>query len=296
MSDSPCDPEFAFVPFLIPVEEMKALEAKNTSDFLATAEEAVRAGGAVLREMFGRAKVREKGPADLVTEADFASQETVRGIVLGAFPDHGFLGEEDHPTACNVTGPSSYRWILDPLDGTTNFVHGVPHFCVSLALETEGFLVVGAVYNPMVEECYLAEAGNGARLNDKAIRTSSVSELSQSLAAVGLPSVVDAESRDLRLFNQAIGVCQAMRRTGSSALNLCYVAAGRFDVAWNYSTKPWDVAAGALIIQEAGGSIESPYGGDFNVDEGHLFSAANDVLMAQLRRLASTAKLRQPVS
>jgi len=278
-----------------PVDEMKALEAKNTSGFLATAEEAVRAGGAVLCQMFGRAKVREKGPADLVTEADFASQETVRRIVLGTFPDHGFLGEEDHPTAGNVTGPSRYRWILDPLDGTTNFVHGVPHFCVSLALEKEGRLVVGAVYCPMMEECYLAETGNGARLNGKTIRTSDVADLSQSLAAVGLPSVVDSESRDLRLFNQALGVCQAIRRTGSSALNLCYVAAGRFDVAWNYSTKPWDVAAGALLIQEAGGSIESPYGGDFNVDDGQLFSAANKELMEQLRRLASTANLRQPV-
>lgn len=262
--------------------------------FLATAEEAVRAGGAVLVGMLGRAKVREKGPADLVTEADFESQATVRKIVLGAFPDHGFLGEEDHPSAGAVLGDSGYRWIVDPLDGTTNFVHGVPHFCVSLALEHQGRLVVGAVYNPLTEECYLAESGKGARLNGKPISTSEVVDLSHSLAGVGLPSVVDSSSPDLRMFNQALGACQAIRRTGSAALNLCYVAAGRFDVAWNYSTKIWDVAAGALMIEEAGGSIESPDGGKFDTHQGQLFSAANGALMDQLRTLAIAADLRQP--
>jgi myo-inositol-1(or 4)-monophosphatase len=261
-------------------------------EFLATAEEAVREGGAVLAGMLGRAKVREKGPSDLVTEADFASQEVVRKIVLGAFSDHGFIGEEDHPSGGNITGNGEYRWILDPLDGTTNFVHGVPHFCVSLALERQGSVLVGAVYDPMAGECYLAEAGKGSRLNGAPIFTSTIIDLSQSLAAVGLPCVVGPESPDLRLFNEALKACQAVRRTGSAALNLCYVAAGRFDVAWNYSTKIWDVAAGALIIQEAGGTIESPYGGDFNVHEGQLFSAANDTLMEQLRDLATAAHLR----
>ncbi len=262
------------------------------TDFLATADKAVREGGAVLLGMLGRARVREKGPADLVTEADFASQETVRKIVLGAFPDHGFVGEEDDPGGGEVSGDSEYRWIVDPLDGTTNFVHGVPHFCVSLALERQGRLVVGAVYNPLAEECYLAETGKGAHLNGKSIATSKITNLSQSLAAVGLPSVVDSESPDLRMFNEALGACQAIRRTGSAALNLCYLAAGRFDVAWNYSTKIWDVAAGALIIQEAGGSIESPYGGEFDTGGGELFSAANDTLMEQLRQLAVAANLR----
>ncbi len=261
-------------------------------EFLSTAEEAVRAGGAVLTAMLGRAKVQEKGPADLVTEADFASQETIRKIVLGAFPDHGFVGEEGGPDVDEVSERPDCRWIADPLDGTTNFVHGVPHFCVSLALEQGGRLLVGAVYNPMTEECYLAEAGKGARLNGKAIATSKVDDLSQSLAAVGLPNIVDSSSHDLRMFNEALGACQAIRRTGSAALNLCYVAAGRFDVAWNYSTKIWDVAAGALMIQEAGGSVESPFGGGFDVDSGQLFSAANEALMGQLREVAIAADLR----
>ncbi len=262
-------------------------------EFLAIAEEAAREGGAILARMLGRAKVREKGRADLVTEADFASQEAVRRIVLGAFPGHGFIGEEDQAGGGGtVAGNGEYRWILDPLDGTTNYVHGVPHFCVSLALEREGRVLVAAVYNPLGEECYLAEAGGGARLNGRAIHTSQVTELSQSLAAVGLPCVVGPESPDLRLFNEALVACQAVRRTGSAALNLCYVAAGRFDVTWNYSTKIWDVAAGALLIEEAGGSIESPYGGPFRVQEGQLFSAANDTLMKQLRDLAASVHLR----
>ncbi len=262
-------------------------------EFLATAEEAVREGGAVLVKMLGRAKVREKGPADLVTEADIRSQETVRRIVLGAFSGHGFIGEEDDSGSGTTAGNGEYRWILDPLDGTTNYVHGVPHFCVSLALERQGKVLVGAVYSPLADECYLAEAGKGASLNGKPISTSTITDLSQSLGAVGLPSVVGPNSPDLRLFNAALAACQAVRRTGSAALNLCYVAAGRFDVAWNYSTKIWDVAAGALLIEEAGGSIESPYGGEFHVREGQLFSAANETLMIQLRDMAVAAGLRQ---
>ena len=261
------------------------------NDFMATAEEAVREGGAVLLEMLGRVNVREKGPADLVTEADFASQETVRKIVLGEYPEHGLIGEEDVPGTPTPEG-REYRWIVDPLDGTTNFVHEVPHFCVSLALERGNQLVVGAVYNPVTEECYLAEVGKGARLNGQPISTSRVTDLSQGLAALGLPTVVNSESPDLRLFNEALGTCQAIRRTGSAALNLCYVASGRFDVAWSYCTKVWDIAASVLIIQEAGGVIESPDGGEFDVHRGQVFAASSEVLMGQLREMASKAGLR----
>ncbi len=260
--------------------------------FMATAEKAAREGGAVLVEMLGRVKVREKGPADLVTEADYASQETVRKILLGEFPDHGFIGEEDDLAAGEMNKNAEYRWIVDPLDGTTNFVHGVPHFCVSIALEQKSRLLLGAVYNPVTDECYLAEAGKGARLNGQELSTSKVGELSQSLAALGLPSVVDSQDPDLRLFNEALGACQAIRRTGSAALNLCYLAAGRFDVAWSYCTKVWDIAAGALIVQEAGGVVESPDGGDFDVHRGQVFSAASETLMQQLKELAAKAGLR----
>ena len=260
--------------------------------FLATAEEAVREGGAILKGMLGKVEASEKGPADLVTEADFASQEAVKRIVLGAFPDHGFIGEEGGRQA-QIAGNGESCWIVDPLDGTTNFVHGVPHFCVSLALEREGRLFVGAVYNPMTEECYLAEVGKGARLNGEPIQTSKVVELSKSLAALGLPSVVKSQSPDLLLFNEALNACQAIRRTGSAALNLCYLAAGRFDVVWSYCTKVWDIAAGVLIIEEAGGTIESPDGGFFDVHRGQVFGAASAPLMEQLRDMATKAGLRE---
>lgn len=259
--------------------------------FLASAEDAARQGGAILKKMLGKVEVSEKGPADLVTEADFASQEAIKRILLEAYPDHGFIGEEGGSGA-RIAGEGEYRWIVDPLDGTTNFVHGVPHFCVSLALECKGQLLVGAVYNPMTEECYLAEAGKGAHLNGQAIFTSKVTDLAQSLAALGLPSVVNSQSPDLRLFNEALGACQAIRRTGSAALNLCYLAAGRFDVAWSYCTKVWDIAAGALIIQEAGGVVESPDGQDLDVHQGQILCAANGPLMGQLRDQAAKAGLR----
>jgi len=258
------------------------------SEFMTVCEEAVRRGGAVLAEMLGKAKVRKKGPADLVTEADFASQKAILDLVLRAYPDHGFVGEEDQPGE-EVNPEAEYCWFADPLDGTTNFVHGVPHFCVSLALAHRGRLLVGAVFNPMTGECYTAEAGRGAFLNADSIHTSSVDQLSESLAAVGLPSVVGPQSPDLVLFNAALDQCQALRRTGSAALNLCYVASGRFDLAWNYSTKIWDVAAGALMVQEAGGAISLPSGGAFTVDQGQLFSAANEPLMQQLGQMAAAA-------
>jgi len=261
------------------------------NSFMATAEEAAREGGAVLSRMLGHVTVREKGPADLVTEADFASQETIRKIVLGRYPEHGLIGEEDDPAiGPNLEG--EYRWIVDPLDGTTNFVHGVPHFCVSVALERKDELLVGAVFNPISGECFTAEAGQGAQLNGQPISASQVTDLSKGLAALGLPSVVNSQSPDLRLFNEAMGACQAIRRTGSAALNLCYVACGRFDVGWSYCTKVWDIAASVLIIREAGGVIESPDGGDFDVHRGQVFAASNETLMDQLRALASKAGLR----
>ena len=160
-----------------------------------------------------------------MTQADLASQEAVRRIVLGAFPAHCLLGEEKVPGE-PATDRAEYRWIVDPLDGTTNFVHGVPHYSVSLALERNGELLVGAVYDPMLDECFTAAAGRGARLNGRPMHASTVSRLSEALAAVGFPPNVQRDSPDLSLFVEMVCRCQAIRRTGSSALNLCYMAAG----------------------------------------------------------------------
>ena len=153
-------------------------------DYCAFARRRSARGGAIVQQWVGRFDVRQKGPADLVTQADLASQEAIRQIVFGAFPGHSLLGEEQSPRAADETR-AEYRWIVDPLDGTTNFVHGVPHYSVSLALERNGELLVGAVFDPMRDECFMAAAGQGARLNGQPIRTSGVSQMSEALAVVG---------------------------------------------------------------------------------------------------------------
>lgn len=258
-------------------------------EFVEICEKSVRAGGQILLERLGRVTAREKGRADLVTEADLASQEAIRRMILRAFPDHAFLGEEDLGLPTHSNARSQYRWILDPLDGTTNFVHQVPHFSVSLALEHAGDLVVGAVYNPVADESFLAVRGQGARLNGKSIRTSGITALVDALVAVGFPALVSPESPDLRAFLAMIQRCQSVRRMGSAALNLAYVAAGRFDGCWSCSTKPWDAAAGTLLVREAGGVVTSPNGTPFSVDSGHFLAGANPELHGQMCQLMTEA-------
>jgi myo-inositol-1(or 4)-monophosphatase len=265
----------------------------DANDYLRVCEDAVRAGGQVVQQWAGRIEVRKKGPADLVTQADFASQEVVRRIVLGAFPSHSFLGEEREPGVTPVPR-SEYRWIVDPLDGTTNFVHGLPHYCVSLGLERSGELLAGAVYDPVLDECFTAAAGEGARLNGRPIHVSGVVQLSESLAAVGFPPNTPPNAPDLRLFLDMLPRCQAIRRTGSSALNLCDLAAGRFDLYWSYSTHIWDVAAGVLIVREAGGCVTSPTGGPFCLEDASFLAAATPSLYAQLREVATVCTRRAP--
>jgi myo-inositol-1(or 4)-monophosphatase len=222
--------------------------------YLEVCENAIREAGKVLLDRLGRVTVREKGRSDLVTEADLAAQETVRRVVLAAFPDHELLGEED-PDSLALRPAAGFRWIVDPLDGTTNYVHQVPLFCVSLALESAGTLLAGGLYNPVSNECFLAQRGQGAYLNGGRLQASRVEQPRDALAAAGFPAVVTPDSPDFVLFNRAVLECQAVRRTGSAALNLAYVAAGRFDVAWTHGAKAWDAAAGALLIAEAGGVI-----------------------------------------
>ncbi len=257
------------------------------SDYIEICERAVRAGGAVVQQWVDRFEAREKGPADLVTEADFASQEAIRQTILAKFPDHQFLGEEDSRPA--PTGSSGFRWIADPLDGTTNYVHRVPHYSVSLALEHDGELLAGAVFNPVDNECFTAAQGQGARLEGRPIHASQVKHLPGALAAVGFPPNARADAPDVRVFLAALERCQAIRRTGSAALNLCYLAAGRFDVFWSFSTKVWDMAAGTLIIREAGGTVTGPDGGPLVLDSGQFLAAANPQLHAELAEMVRQA-------
>ncbi|MEN6557428.1 MAG: inositol monophosphatase family protein [Thermoguttaceae bacterium] len=256
--------------------------------YLEVCQAAARLGGQVIQQWLGRAEVRKKGPADLVTQADLASQEAVRGAVLSAFPDHDFLGEEstsNRPAARR----SEYRWIVDPLDVTTNFSHGAPHYCVSLALERQGELLVGTVYDPVHDQCFSAAVGQGAHLNGRPIHTSDVVDLSESLAAVGFPPNPSRDAPDLRMFLEMVYRCQAIRRSGSAALNLCYLAAGWYDVFWSYATRIWDIAAGVLIVQEAGGVVTSPAGGKFVLEQAHFLAAANSALHGQLLDAATAA-------
>jgi len=232
-----------------------------------------------------------KGPADLVTQADLASQEVIRRILLGAYPDHSLLGEEDAPGRAPPKR-TEYRWLVDPLDGTTNYVHGLPHYSVSLALERNGDLLVGAIYDPIREECFTAVRGEGALLNGRPVRTSGVTSLADALAVAGFPPKVERDSPDLLVFFEAAVRCQTVRRTGSSALNLAYLAAGRADAYWSYSTKVWDVAAGVLLVREAGGVVTALDGGGFTLEDPHFLAAATHPLHSELHRLTTDIMAR----
>lgn len=246
---------------------------------LATCDEAVRAGGQQLLAWRGRFSAREKAARDLVTDADLASQEAIRKVILGAFPDHGFLGEES-PDLQELSRPVC--WIVDPLDGTTNYVHDFPFYAVSVAVALEGQLTAGAIYDPLREELFLAAAGRGATLNGKAFRPSSAVELEEALLAVSFPAKMSLEMPDVKAFLQAAPQCRGVRRTGSAALNLAYVACGRLDAHWAFEINPWDSAAGVLLVQEAGGVATSSLGEDYNLSSGDYLTAATPELHHRL--------------
>ncbi len=247
--------------------------------FCEVGEQAARAAGAVLLDWAPRFSVREKGPSDLVTEADVAAQEEVRQILLSAFPKHGLLGEENASIPSRDNG---YRWIVDPLDGTTNYVHGIPFYCVSIALEQHGELAVGVVYDPVSGECFTARRSEGAYLNGRKLNVSQVQQLSQAVVASSFPPQVLPDAVELRQFVDLTQRTQSMRRMGSSALNLCYVAAGRYDAYWSQSTKLWDIAAGVLLVQEAGGVVTDPSGEVFRIEPPHFIAAASSSLHREL--------------
>jgi myo-inositol-1(or 4)-monophosphatase len=249
---------------------------------LETARRAARLGGDVLKSWAGRFAVREKARADLVTEADLASQEIVYSAIMAQFPDHGFLGEEQGKS---VTGVDGYRWIVDPLDGTTNYVHGLAQFAVSIGLERHGRPLVGVVYDPTADECFSAAAGLGAWVNDLPLRTSRVTDLREALVAASLPPAVSRENPAVQEFLTVMEIAQAVRRMGSSALNLCYVAAGRLDAYWARDTKTWDVAAGFLLVTEAGGTLTNYLGEPVDLSRPQFIAAATRELHTELRTI-----------
>jgi myo-inositol-1(or 4)-monophosphatase len=212
----------------------------------------VEAGG-ILNNKFGKVKkIDFKGEINIVTEADCISQDFIKKSIKEKFPDHSILSEED----LEIHSSSPYRWIVDPLDGTTNFAHGLPIFAVSIALEFDGEIFAGVVYNPVLKELFWAEKGRGAYLGRKKIKVSETESLSRALLATGFPyDIREDPNNNLNHFSKFALKAQAIRRLGSAALDLCYVACGRFDGFWELKLFPWDVSAGILIVEEAGGKI-----------------------------------------
>ena len=260
--------------------------------FLTVCEQAARAGGKVLLDWQDRFTPREKAPRDLVTEADLASQQVIQDILLSAFPEHGFLGEEDASLAAGRKTPQNaeYRWIVDPLDGTQNYVHHLPAFAVSIALERQGELQVGVVYDPLTQECFSAAKGKGAFVNGKALKSSRCLVANEALVAFSFPSQVARDSIEIRRFIEAGIACQSLRRLGSAALNLAYVASGRLDAYWATSVKIWDVAAGVLLVQEAGGLVTALNGGVFELEKAHFLASATPPLHEEMISILQRAE------
>jgi myo-inositol-1(or 4)-monophosphatase len=247
-----------------------------STEWIEACDAAARAGGRELVAWRGRFSAREKAPADLVTDADLASQEAIRRVIAERFPDHAFLGEESSGSFRH--GDGQMVWIVDPLDGTTNYVHGYSQYAVSVALAHGSEPLVGVVYDPMSDECFSAARGHGTWCNGVRLAASSVVSLSESLVAVGLPARVRRDSPDLLNFIEAVQVCQAVRRTGSAALNLAYIARGCFDAFWSTQIHPWDVAAGVLLVREAGGIVTGRDGSDFDLWNPRFLSAGTPAL------------------
>lgn len=219
------------------------------------ATQLARDAGRLLAEHFGRSiQVSNKGEIDLVTEADLAAEQLIIERIQSYFPRHSILAEESGETI-SIGGEKEWKWIVDPLDGTTNYAHGYPCFCVSIALEHKGTLEVGVVYDPMRDEMFAAERGGGATLNGRRIRVSDTDELNRALLCTGFPYDVRERGEFARHFHNFVMHAQGVRRDGSAALDLAFVACGRFDGFWEEGLRPWDVASGALLIEEAGGSI-----------------------------------------
>ena len=247
---------------------------------VATCERACRAGALRLMEMKSCFTAEEKSARDFVTNADIASQEAVRKTILEAFPDHGFLGEESPDTA---QLEKTYCWVVDPLDGTTNYLHGFPYFAVSVAVAKQGRPVAGGVFDPLRAEMFLAASGIGATLNGQTIHASTTETLESSLVAVSFPPRMTLEMPDVQAFLKAAPLSRAVRRIGSAALNLAYVACGRLDAHWAFEIFPWDGAAGMILVEQAGGVATSATGESYDLQKGDYLVASTDKLHQQLQ-------------
>jgi len=232
-------------------------------------------------------QISMKGPADFVTSADKRTEQILIDELSRARPGYGFLGEEGGA----IEGADrTHRFIIDPIDGTTNFMHGIPHFAISIGLEREGQLVAGVVFNPVTDDLFIAEKGHGAYLNNKRLRVAARKELAPSVIATGLPFMgKEGHARASAEMAEVMNVTAGIRRFGSAALDLAYVAAGRFDGFWEHKLQAWDVAAGIVLVREAGGMVSDLTGGADMLTKGSVL-AANEYLHPQLLKLLKSVK------
>lgn len=248
------------------------------ASYLETAIDIAREAGALLTEYFKTPlEISYKGPSNLVTEADRCSEALIVDRLHKHFPGHAVVGEEGGGQRIE----SDYCWYVDPLDGTTNFAHAFPVFCVTLGLAHRGEVIAGVVYDPTREELYTVERGAGAFLNGKRISVSKNATLSESLLATGFPPFDSNHDLNAQLFFRFTVLSHGVRRPGSAALDLCYVAAGRFDGYWELKLNPWDKAAGTLLVAEAGGKVTDLAGGSFRLQTGEIF-VSNGLIHGQM--------------
>lgn len=258
----------------------------SPDSLLAAAVSAAERAGAVLAGKFGgERQIEHKGAIDLVTDADKAAEVAALDAIRERFFDHAILAEEE-----GASGTSAFRWIVDPLDGTTNYAHGIPHFAVSVACEVNGRIEAAAILDPMRGELFTATIGGGARLNGRPIRVTGAQEVDRAVLATGFPYWVHERPEEVeRLFSAFLRKAQGLRRFGAAALDLAWVAAGRYDGFFEVKLKPWDVAAGLLIVREAGGVVSDLRGGEFDLFDGDTL-AANPALHAKLAEIGRSAR------
>jgi myo-inositol-1(or 4)-monophosphatase len=258
------------------------MQNQKFNNYTKAASAASKIGGKILLKYFSsRVAIDYKGRIDPVTTADRASQKAVFGYLKKHFPSHSFIGEESKENIVD----SDYCWIVDPLDGTVNFIHGVPQFCVSIGLLYKGKVVSGAVYAPCLGELFVAQKGAGAYLNGKRLSVSPIKQLVRSLAVTGFPYEIGADGKQImKILSNALASVQGLRRLGSAALDLAYVADGRFEVFWEKGLKSWDAAAGSLMVEEAGGRV-TDYFGENNYIFGKTLIATNGLIHRSMIKL-----------
>ncbi len=257
------------------------------ASYLDTAVDIAREAGALLANFFERRIPFElKGDFDLVTEADRASEKLIVERLRSHFPTHNIVAEEGG----GHTSGSEYRWFVDPLDGTTNFAHGFPVFNVTLALERAGELIAGVVFDPTRPEMFTAERGSGAYLNNRRIHVSKAKRIEESLVATGFPSQKRHQNVNIHYYYQLAMISHGVRRAGSAAIDLAYVASGRLDGFWEFGLKPWDMAAGILLVEEAGGACSDMQGAKASLHGPHLLADNGAIHAAMIEFFAQVAR------